>query len=226
MVPDMDPAADFTKNPLFVESYWRRPQNVNQGDPEGGIVYKAVGYALTNWERAEEMLGGLYLRLVRATEPSYDPIRRAYGSIDSNSGRRKAIDAAAEAYFGQDWNDDDTRRAFLRLTEAVGWASKRRDDIAHGIVLGQVMDDVHYGYFLFPPDYNTSRTNLFAEVSDDDPLYHTMTKYRFTSEQVRSLGDKFRTLRDAVAHHSGLILSGPQTFIRAVKGIDMFGAKL
>ncbi len=222
----MNQTADFTKNPLFQKSYWKRPPNANQGDPEGTIVYKSVGFALTNWERAEEKLGGLYLRLVRAPEESYDAIRRAYGSIESNSARRKAIDAAAEAYFGTEWDNEDTRRAFLRLTEAIGFASKLRDDIAHGIVLGQQMDDVHYGYFLFPPDYNTARTNLFADPDGGDPLYHTMTKYRFTSEQIKSTGDKFQELHNAIGYHSGLIQSGLATFIRAVKGIDILGGKL
>lgn len=222
----MDENSDFTKNPLFLASYWNRPPNAVQGDATGHPVYTAVGYALTNWEMAEEKLGGLYLRLVRAKETSYDPIRRAYGSIESNSGRRKAIEAAAEAYFDDYWADGDIRRAFLRLTEAIGFASKRRDDIAHGIVLGQSMDNVHYGFFLFPPDYNTARTNLFADPEGGDPLYHTMTKYRFTSTQIKDLGDKFRELKAAIETHSGLILSGPDVFARMVKGVDIFGAKL
>jgi hypothetical protein len=222
----MEPNHDFSKNPIFTKPYWNRPPNENQGDPTGQVIYTAVGFALTNWEMAEEQLAGLYLRLVDVPEASYDPVRRAYGSIESNSGRRKAIEAAAEAFFGTHWDNGVVRRAFSIVTEAVGWASRRRDDIAHGIVLGQTMDGKSHGHFLFPPDYNTSRTNLSVSADSGDPLYHTMTKYRFTSEQVRVFGSKFGELKETIRLHAGLIRLGIDTFVRNANGVDIFGAPL
>jgi hypothetical protein len=111
------------------------PTSENRGDVQSATVHEAVGYALSNWELMEEKLAELYLALAGAPN---DPVRRAFGSIESNSGRRKAIEAAAEAYFGRYWEDDEVRRAFRVLIKAVEWAAKRRDDIAHGIVLGQL----------------------------------------------------------------------------------------
>lgn len=210
------------KNPIFTEPYWKRPPNQNQGDVKAATVYEAVGYALSNWEMMEENLAQLYLAL--ASAPS-DPVRRAFGSIESNTGRRKAIEAAAEAYFGRYWEDDEVRRAFRLVVKAVEWAAKRRDDIAHGIVLGQQIDDVHFGVFLFPPDYNTSRTHLYADTGAGDPLAHTMTKYRFTSDQIRAFAVKFTELRHAVEQYAGHIMKDGETivFVRAVKGGSALG---
>ena len=125
----MNQSMDFSKIPVFTEPYWKRPDDENKGDENAHKVYEAVGFALTSWELMEEELATLYLTLVGATKASNDPVRRAFGSIESNSSRRKAIEAAAEAYFGQNWENRKIKRAFLYVTDAVGWASKRRDDI-------------------------------------------------------------------------------------------------
>jgi hypothetical protein len=221
----MSEPIDFSKIPVFSESYWKRPDSKNKGDENAHKIYEDVGFALTCWELMEEELATLYLALVGATKASNDPVRRAFGSIESNSGRRKAIDAAAEAYFGQHWDNKIVKRAFSNVTESVGWASKRRDDIAHGIVLGQVIDGVRYGSFLFPPDYNTLRTNLYVDTVGGDPLAHTMTKFRFTAEQIRAFGFKFKELKDAIFSHMALIRKDGETivFVRAVTGGNAFG---
>ena len=109
----MEPSANFCKNSVFTELYWKRPPNENQGDADTHKIYEAVGYALTSWELMEEMLADLYLAVVKSSKASNDPVRRAFGSIESNSGRRKAIDATAEAYFGELWDDKNIRGAFL-----------------------------------------------------------------------------------------------------------------
>ena len=156
------PKHPYFESEIFSEAYWERPDAGNQGNPNASQVYEAVGFALTRWELMEEALAELYLALVGAPKASDNPTRRAFGSIESNSGRRKAIDAAAEAFLGQHWNDKDIRAAFVWITYFVGTASKRRDDIAHGIVVRQVIDGKDYGYFLFPPDYNSLRTNIYV----------------------------------------------------------------
>jgi hypothetical protein len=35
---------------VFLERYWKRPEAKMQGDADGDSIFRAVGYALTNWE--------------------------------------------------------------------------------------------------------------------------------------------------------------------------------
>ena len=63
---------DFTKNPIFAESYWKRPANANQGDLDGIDCYKAVGFAITHWEMAEEKIASqAYLEVAAAHGVEY-----------------------------------------------------------------------------------------------------------------------------------------------------------
>ena len=60
----------------------------------------------------------------------------------------KAILAAAEAYLSMYhyWENKGAKRVITEVVEAVGFASKRRDDVAHGIVWGSITIDGHnYG---------------------------------------------------------------------------------
>jgi hypothetical protein len=177
------------------------------------------------WEMAEEDLARLFLALVEASHASNSPTRRAYGAIGSNSGRRKAIEAAAEAYFGAHWDNPTVRKSFFAIINAVQWASNRRDDFAHGVTLGNTFDNVPYGYFLFPPDYNTERTTAFLYPEKGDPLYFTAAKYRYTSDQIAEFGKKFQALQFAIQGHTGLIRKDGNDilFVRAVVGGDAIG---
>lgn len=224
MVKRMSSYVDFHKSPVLTPAYWKRPANENQGDENPHKVYEAVGFALTSWELMEEAFAELYLVLVKAPKASDNPTRRAFGSIESNSGRRKAVEAAAEAFFRNLWDDKSIRSAFLNLTNGIAQGSKRRDDIAHGIVLGQVIDGVSYGSFLFPPDYNTLRTNMY--IRPGDVLGHTGAVFRFTGSQVREFGFKFQQLQEDVRRYKGLLACGADVFVRAVNGVNVFGGKL
>jgi hypothetical protein len=117
---------------------------------------------------------------------------RAYGAVESNSGRRKVILAAAEVFFGKDW-EGVVKKAFTRLIDAVEWAASRRDDIAHGIVTRWNVDAVDRGYFHTPPRYNTGRTHAFIDVErvETDRLATTQAKYLYTSEDINGIGEKF-----------------------------------
>lgn len=216
----MDPSVDFSKNPVFSKSYWERPTAKDQGDPDSNVVYTAVGNALSGWELAEQELAELFLALVEGRTASDSPIRRAYGAIESNAGRRNVIEAAAQAYFGEHWDNSTVQNAFSMVLRAVAWASRRRDDIAHGIVKGYVLDGRAYGSFLFPPDYNTQRTTPWVDASDNDPLRFMMTKYRFVSADIYRLANRFTALREAIKGHKDLIRRDGKTiiFVRAVLG--------
>jgi hypothetical protein len=128
--------------------------------------------------------------------PAYTVVIRAYGSIFGNSGRRTAVRAAAEAYFGAYWEEKAVKKSLNDIVNAVEWASARRDDVAHGVVLGGItIDGVKYGSFHVPPEYNTSRTHLNMQPASQSFLRE---RYRYTSEDIMTFAAKFSELRNAI----------------------------
>lgn len=187
------------KNPLFTVQYWDRQTASEKGDPNGDMIAQAVGYALSESELADQALSELFVTMTECTTSvTYNVVRRAYGSIESNSGRRNAIMAAAEVYFGAYWDNKFVRQFLVDIINAVQWASRRRDDIAHGIIwAGIKIDNVDYGSFLMPPEYNTGRT--FAFMADTpDPLRLMRAKYRYTANNIQEWRSKFAGLREAI----------------------------
>jgi hypothetical protein len=176
-----------TSPEAFTDKYWDRPPSRDKGDSDSDPIHWATGYALSQWENMEEGLGYMF-GIITETSPS-ESVARAYGSIESNSGRRKALLAAAEAYLGDAWNKKTVRKKFTDVINAVEWASKRRDDIAHGIVRGYVVGTKDFGFFLTPPNYNTGRTTKRPSV--DNFGFFSTAKYRYTRDDIKSLADKF-----------------------------------
>jgi hypothetical protein len=193
------------KNPIFGSEYWERPVARKKGDQKPDDLYRAVGWALSQWERADETLAGLFSAL---TECAQDPVsgttvRRAYGAIESNSGRRKAVEAVAEVFFGNYWDEKPVRQSLKEIIDAVGRASRIRDDIAHGIVQANlVIDGEDYGAFHMPPPYNTGRSHAFSQ-KEDGALAFLRAKYRYTARDIISFGRKFIKLEGTI--HAYLI---------------------
>src|ERR1700682_4993843 len=100
------------KKPIFTEQYWKRPNPREKGDPSADLIALSVGHALSSWERADQELAQLFLILVGppADAMAYTAIRRAYGAIEGNAGRREAVKAAAEVYFSRYWEKKPVRR--------------------------------------------------------------------------------------------------------------------
>jgi hypothetical protein len=209
------------KSHVLAKPYWERPNPQKMGDPDNERIFQAVGSALSNWERAEEALSSLFLAVTEQDNYSANPVKRAFGSIDSSSVRRKAILAAAEAYFSDDWEDKDVRLPFFKVLEAVSFASKRRDDIAHGTVSRHRVDGKPFGSFLQPPHYNTERTKAYARLDEDDPLYFLFTDFRYVSADISAFDTKFQELGAAIHYLAGFIRKlddGSILFVRAIRG--------
>ena len=128
------PALDIKKIPCLDKNYWSRPKNSAVGDADVDLIYRAVGRALSQWEMLEQRLANLFLIVCECPDSSANPVRRAYGAIENGTLRRQALEQAARVYFGKSWDIPIVERSFKRMIEAVSLASKRRDDIAHGIV--------------------------------------------------------------------------------------------
>ena len=106
--------------------------------------------------------------------------------------------AAAEAYFGRHWDDKNVRVSFGRILGAISWASRRRDDVAHGNAKGITLDQKSFGCFLFPANYNTERTKAFGSNDESDPLYFTFTDFGYTSAQIAEFANKFDELKKSL----------------------------
>jgi hypothetical protein len=195
--------------PLFPGDFWDRPKTpAEMGARHGADVFKQVGQALTNWELAEEEMKTLFMVLSEVNSPSaWLAVKRAYGSIISNSSRRTAIESVAEVYCAEHWENPVVKKPFDDVIQNIGKASKRRDDVAHGKVVHhhQISSGVHTdrGAFLFPPDYNTERTYAFLTQQPWYPgkdmwseSHHA--KFRFTDKEIEEYAKKFLTLKDAI----------------------------
>jgi hypothetical protein len=214
-----------TQNPIFEQAYWERPSLRMMGEENPSKIYHAVGYALSQWEHADQALSQLFLALTGCSDPTtYRVIQRSYGSITSNSGRREAVLAAAEIYFAPSWEIKAVRKSIVDITDAVGRASRRRDDVAHGIVWGNItVDETVYGSFLMPPEYNTGRT--YASISPGDPLGFQRAKYRYISDDIEGFAFKFSQLRNYIWEYTAKVYKrdGKIPLIDELAGGDVGG---
>jgi hypothetical protein len=202
----MAPRPKPERKSIFTEAYWRRPEPKDMGDPNPDMIAQAVGFALSKWEETDQAMALLFMLMTECpTAQSYNAVRRAYGSIESNSGRRGAVEAAAEVYFGPYWANKYVKASLTDITTVVGLASKRRDDIAHGIIWGKIiLDGKNYRSFLMPPEYNTGRTHAFWPDTPD-PLRLMRAKYRYTASDIAACQNKFRDLRNEIIEYTQLI---------------------
>jgi len=183
---------------LFPKGHWDRPVPEPRGDHNADAIFHAVGSALTAWENAECALAMLFQVMSRAETPNaHNALRRAFGSIESGAGRRKALEATAEIYFAPYWEDPKVKKPFKALMTAFELGSQRRDEIAHGMAYSVAGDNHDLGAFLFPSEYNTQRTFPWM-TSGDDPFGFTRARYRYTSTMIRGFAIKFGELWGAV----------------------------
>jgi hypothetical protein len=202
---------------VFRKSYWDRPGHSRKGDDTQNALHEAVGYALSNWEEADQELADLFLVFTceastqKVGRQVRNAVRRAYGSIISNSGRRSAVEAAAEVYFNPWWESKPVRQPLVDILNAVQWASNRRDDLAHGIVSpyisaqvsdlrGNIIKKEDFGCFLMPPEYKTDRTHAYMQ-GVDHPSGAMKARYSFTSKDIRRFGLQFIALRAAIQNY-------------------------
>ena len=95
---------------------------------------------------------------------------------------------------------------------AVGYASRRRDDIAHGIVAGFHAGQKSHGYLLIPSQYNADRNRAFVpikEIRDDGsesqfPFHHLPGIYRYNSQDIKNITSLFHVLFQSVMTHQTL----------------------
>jgi hypothetical protein len=123
------------------------------GDEVARELYVSVGYALTQWELSESSLGTLFAAFVKPTGGNHIPYR-AFGNLLSSGSRRDMVLEAAETYFTYFPNEElfDKIEKTMRLYSD---GSRRRDQIAHGVVMGDTVsiNPPKFIYFLRPSFY-------------------------------------------------------------------------
>jgi hypothetical protein len=209
------------KAPILTIAYWDRPQPRDQGDAERAQIYQAIGAALNAWERLEETLA-LLCTVFSDTHDTkaHHAISEIFGSIESSSGRRKALERMALIYFHPHHEDSRLTKPLKDLLDAVSHASRRRDDIAHGVTT----EFLHFqtggishgnrGSFLVPASYNSGRNapklHLFHKLATPQETTIGFDEflrgaYRYTSEEIKTFEEKFRLLQMEVINYCGSI---------------------
>jgi hypothetical protein len=131
--------------------------------------------------------------------------RHMFGIIESSSTRLKMLQLAASLYFGHWWGHKPVRQPYVSLFLAIGHASHRRNEIAHGHVTRvQVHRDEgppkDSGYFLVSPRYAVNRNQPYygGGWHPDDVLGVDSSKYRYRMTDIVTFAQKFDLLASKV----------------------------
>lgn len=98
-----------------LHEHWNSPPSKEYGDVTDDAVFLAVGRALSTWEEIEVALANMFALFV---ESYSDAAKRAFGAISSSSGRREALENAAEMFAsmqGDDFPKKTSTRSFPTL---------------------------------------------------------------------------------------------------------------
>ena len=186
-----------------------RPQPDPKGDATARVVFVSVGYALSQWEHAEEVLASLYSFLASPARNSHASFR-AYGTLMATRPRRLMIEAAADVFF-TNFPDPDLPSRLTALLTIYADAGARRNEIAHGVVMGSSKqtaqnsyDEVFTDWFLVPALHNTNKTSNRLEA---EYRFNSITIDRFAESFDKLIADIIDLKQQIVAFYQSL----PQT---------------
>lgn len=159
---------------------FERPPLATTGDRDTAQIPAAVGSALSTWENAERSFAAIFSKLVSPSGSGF-AAQRAYGNIVAAAVRRQMIESAAEVFF-RNFPDEQAQAELKELMKLHGAATSRRNDFAHGIIGGDIVDD-KFWHFLVP--------NTWSSKSRD---MHLQIEYRYSSSQILEFDRKFSVL--------------------------------
>jgi hypothetical protein len=160
---------------------FRRPAELAKiGDKDANDIMLAVGNALSTWEHTERSFAHIFAKLVSPPASGF-AAQRAYGTIVATAVRRQMIEAAAEVFF-RNFPNPDAASELATLLEFYSTATGRRNDFAHGIVGGDIIDE-QFWRFLVPNTWGARSRRMNLQID-----------YRYSSEQIRDYEQKFRDL--------------------------------
>lgn len=143
---------------------WDNPELPTEADENIDHIYSGVGRVTSEWEGIEVGLCRIYSFFVKS--PDDYAAFTAYGEGKIFQARIDNLSNAARAYFITH-RDQETEGEYHRLSVLASAYSKRRNDIAHGIV-GPIQ---YYEWFSAKAQIKP-RTNYWALL----PAYHKLSK--------------------------------------------------
>jgi len=160
--------------------------------------------ALDKWEVVENEFAFLFKIFVESASPAAS---RAYGAIASSSGRRDALEQAAEIYFRSHVTPEEKQDKFVTLLKHLAQASTRRNEIAHGMVVHVEIDTVDEGSFLVPADYNSRKTEPWGvpmkkKGKPREKFDFLRTDYRYVADDIVGFHGKFLALFSATSRYA------------------------
>ena len=156
-----------------------RPDPFPIGDTDPKKVCYAIGSLLSTWEDTETAFSYLFNAVARPQISSY-AIRRAYGSIEGSRARKGMIETSAAVFF-KSFPDQQLESDLKELMNIYISAISRRNDCAHGIVMGGLPP--LSGWYVEANMYSSKR-----DVKLKSP-------YAYTSHQILEFGHSFANLR-------------------------------
>jgi hypothetical protein len=183
-----------------------RPDQLSeQGDDNPDTTYCAVGRSLSTWGLLEDQLAILFATFLDVGGVGMTAAVRSFGSIITSNSRSDVLSSAAEAYFAVH-KEPVLQAEFKTLMRRYRKAASRRNEIAHGVVLGRARAgycSIFYydagrptlpsgfrdeGYYLFPSTYATRKRTV-----DHHP------DYWFSSSDIARYTEQFLLMREGAS---------------------------
>jgi hypothetical protein len=177
--------------PLLKPEDFAVPPFPTIGERRKDKLHLAVGRAIHQWEYFEHHLGDLFSTLLG--NPAPWGALRVYGTTTGFSARQQMLIQAAEAFF-QFHYSANLHAEFMRIVKQAGDpASGRRNEIAHGLVVGDHVlskdrDAENVQYFLVPSYHSTKKRDFFKGAPT----------YKYTSKEIEGFTQKYRLLAGEV----------------------------
>jgi hypothetical protein len=167
--------------PLLTPEDFFPPATIpRDGDRRKDKIHLSVGRAIHQWEYVEHHLGELFSALLGSAVPI--GALRVYGSTTGYNARQQMLFTAADVVFYYQPNDA-LQTEFKRVVKTLcDPASGRRNEFAHGIVVGEDRRDRMH-YFLVPPFMSAKKRGI-----------NTMPSYQYTSKEIQPYIKKYAVL--------------------------------
>lgn len=155
------------------------PSFAEKGNKAAREIYTAMGFALDRWEHCDMSFATVYAALV-CPERSNHMLMRAFGTITAPTTKQAMTWEACDAFFGSHENQD-LHKQCRHLLNLYQTAAARRNEIAHAVVMRDMIPDVVTDWFLFPPIFATRKNKIF----------HDGPKYRYSTNEINHFAKCF-----------------------------------
>lgn len=156
---------------------FKKPPISPKGDDSVDTIHRWMGVCLSTWEAGtEDGFANIYSTLV--SNPRSGGAERAYAMMTSVSARKKLLEGAAEVFFIYKSEDAALKDRLRNLLLLYGYASSRRNEIAHGVAQGWYND----GHYVGPSTKSKARA------------LDTMPSYLYNGQQLEDFNAKFSLL--------------------------------